>query len=79
MQVKQKSLYNFNNIPTMGYVSICVTRIAIQWQIEIKECLLSFGTECFVLQFAFQKKKIKFQIHRTVTFVADLYESKIGL
>ena len=56
MQVKQKFLYNFNNIPTMGYVSICVTRIAVQWQFEIKERLLSFGTECFVLQFAFQKK-----------------------
>ena len=51
-----KDWYNFNNIPRMWNVSVCVSRIAVQWQIEVRECLLSFGTECFVLQFAFQKK-----------------------
>jgi hypothetical protein len=28
-------------------------------QIEVRECLLSFGAECFVLQFAILKLKIK--------------------
>jgi hypothetical protein len=41
----------------MWNVSVSVSLIAVQLQIEVMECLLSFGPEYFVLQFAFQKKR----------------------
>jgi len=39
-------------------------------QIEIRQCLLSFGAESFVFQFAIQKLKIK--IDKTVILPAAL-------
>jgi len=38
-------------------VSVFVSFIAVQLQIEVRECLLSFGAEYFVLQFGFQTNK----------------------
>ena len=38
-------------------------------RIEVRECLLSFGTECFVFRFAIQKYKI----YRTVILPVVLY------
>jgi hypothetical protein len=72
-----KDWYNFNNIHTMWNVSVCVSRIAVKWQIEVRERLLSFGAEYFVLQFTFQKINIK--VNRTVIFIVALYMSKICL
>ena len=40
-------------------------------QIEVRECLLSFGAETFVFHFAIQHLKIK--IHRTIIFPLLLY------
>ena len=39
--------------------------------IEVRECLLSFGAESFVFQFAIQN--LKFKIHRTIVFPFVLY------
>ena len=40
------------NSSDRGTAELCV-----QEQIEVKQCLLSFGAECFVLQFVVQKYK----------------------
>jgi hypothetical protein len=34
-----------------------VSRLRYEEQNEVRECLLSFGAECFVFQFAIQKHK----------------------
>jgi len=41
-------------------------------QTEVRECLLSFGAESFVLQFAIQKC-IKIKIHRAIILPVVLY------
>ena len=40
-------------------------------QIEVRECLLSFGAESFILQFL--PKKIKIKIYRTIIFPVVVY------
>jgi len=68
---------NFDIILTIRHIPVCVTLTAVKWQTEVRKILLSLGAEYFVLQFAFQKNKIK--INKTVIFPAGLYVSKIGL
>ena len=45
-----KDWHIFNNIPTIGNLPVRVPLIAVNWQIEVTECLLSLGAEYFVLQ-----------------------------
>jgi len=73
-----KDWHIFNNIPTIWNPPVLVPFIAANWQIEVSECLLSLGAECFVLLFVFPPI-IKDQIHRTVVFAVGLYQRKTGL
>jgi hypothetical protein len=43
---------------------------------KVRECLLSFGAECFVFQFAYKNIKIRYLVYRTILLPAVLYESE---
>ena len=62
-----KDWHIFNNIPTIWNPPVLVPFIAANWQIEVSECLLSLGAECFVLLFVFPPI-IKDQITQNCSF-----------
>ena len=53
-----KAWHIFNHIPTLWNPPVHLPFIALNWQIEVTECLLSLGAEYFVLLFVFPPQKI---------------------